>query len=188
MKTLRLLLSVLLLIVGGMSSTLLARYYNRQPDFVVNGVGYCKCQTRDFTGDGVTIVSIPSGVSDFTVPSEISFDEERTVNGYTYTVTTRYRVCGMGFFAQLVGDGPGSYQYVWEEVNISSQDLRTLRINHLMNGFYLNKTSLPYLKTSILHQVLSRQQTKPSAIRGTLRTYITLWNPISLPGVKRKQT
>ena len=146
MKTLRLLLSVLLLIVGGMSSTLLARYYNGQPDFVVNGVGYCKCQTRDFTGDGVTIVSIPSGVSDFTVPSEISFDEERTVNGYTYTVTTRYRVCGMGFFAQLVGDGPGSYQYVWEEVNISSQDLRTLRINHLMNGFYLNKTSLPYLK------------------------------------------
>lgn len=43
MKTLRLLLSVLLLIVGGMSSTLLARYYNGQPDFVVNGVGYCKC-------------------------------------------------------------------------------------------------------------------------------------------------
>ncbi len=147
MKTLRLLLSVLLLIVGGMSSTLLAQsYYNGQPDFIVNGVGYCKCQTRDFTGDGVTIVSIPSGVSDFTVPSEITFDEERTVNGYTYTVTTRYRVYGMGFFAQLVGDGPGNYQYVKEEVNISSQDLRTLRINHLMNGFYLNKTSLPYLK------------------------------------------
>lgn len=147
MKTLRLLLSVLLLIVGGMSASLLAQsYYNGQPDFVVDGVGYCKCQTRDFTGDGVTIVSIPSGVSDFTLPSEISFDEERTVNGYTYTVTTRYRVYGMGFFAQLVGDGPGNYQYVWEDVNISSQDIRTLRINHLMNGgLYLNKNSLPYL-------------------------------------------
>lgn len=147
MKTLRLLLSVLLLIVGGMSASLLAQsYYNGQPDFIVDGVGYCKCQTRDFTGDGVTIVSIPSGVSDFTLPSEISFDEERTVNGYTYTVTTRYRVYGMGFFAQLVGDGPGNYQYVWEDVNISSQDIRTLRINHLMNGgLYLNKNSLPYL-------------------------------------------
>ncbi len=147
MKTLRLLLSVLLLIVGGISTALLAQsYYNGQPDFIVDGVGYCKCQTRDFTGDGVTIVSIPSGVSDFTLPSEISFDEERTVNGYTYTVTTRYRVYGMGFFAQLVGDGPGNYQYVWEYVNISSQDIRTLRINHLMNGgLYLNKNSLPYL-------------------------------------------
>ena len=147
MKTLRLLLSLLLLIVGGMSSTLLAEsYYNGQPDYIVNGVGYCKYQARDFTGDGVTIVSIPSDVSDFTVPSEITFDEERTVNGYTYTVTTRYRVYGMGFFAQLVGDGPGSYQYVWEDVNISSQALNTLRINHLMNGgFYLNMNSLPYL-------------------------------------------
>lgn len=147
MKTLRLLLSVLLLIVGGISTALLAQsYYNGQPDFIVDGVGYCKCQTRDFTGDGVTIVSIPSGVSDFTLPSEISFDEERTINGYTYTVTTRYRVYGMGFFAQLVGDGPGNYQYVWEDVNLSSQDIRTLRINHLMNGgLYLNKNSLPYL-------------------------------------------
>ena len=146
MKTLRLLLSVLLLIVGGMSSTLLAQSYYNGPDYEIDGVGYCKCQTRDFTGDGVTIVSIPSGVSDFTLPSEISFDEERTVNGYTYTVTTRYRVYGMGFFAQLVGDGPGNYHYVWEDVNISSQDIRTLRINHLMNGgLYLNKNSLPYL-------------------------------------------
>lgn len=160
MKTLRLLLSVLLLIVGGMSASLLAQsYYNGQPDFVVDGVGYCKCQTRDFTGDGVTIVSIPSGVSDFTVPSEITFDEERTVNGYTYTVTTRYRVYGMGFFAQLVGDGPGNYQYVWEDVNISSRDIRTLRINHLMNGgLYLNKISLPYL-----HNVYFASGTLPPA-------------------------
>ncbi|MBP5513816.1 MAG: leucine-rich repeat protein [Bacteroidaceae bacterium] len=146
MKTLRLFLSLLLLCFGGISATLLAQSYYSQPDFIVNGVGYCRYQTRDFTADGVTIVSIPSGISDFTLPSEITFDEEHTVNGYTYTVTKRYPVYGVGFFAQLVGDGPGNYQYAWEEVDISSQNLRTLRVNRLMNGgFYLNKISLPYL-------------------------------------------
>ena len=107
MKTLRLLLSVLLLIVGGMSSTLLAQSYYNGPDYEIDGVGYCKYATRFSTG-GVTIVYIPSGVSDFTVPSGISLEEERTVNGYTYTVTKTEPVCGMGFFAQLVGEGSGS--------------------------------------------------------------------------------
>lgn len=153
MKKIKAFMSVLLLLLGGMNVTLLAQnYYNGQPDFNINGVGYCKYITRDFSGDGVTVVSIPSGLSDFTVPSEFTIDEEQSmpwVDGstYTYTVNKRYPVYGLGFFAQLVDGDAGNYQYVWEAVDISSQDLRTLRINHLMNGgFYLNQNSLPHLK------------------------------------------
>ena len=153
MKKIKAFMLVLLLWVGGMNVALLAQnYYNGQPDFSVNGVGYCRYITRDFTGDGVTVVSVPSGLSDFTLPSEFTINEEHSmpwVDGstYTYTVTKRYPIYGLGFFAQLVDGDAGNNQYVWEAVDISSQDLRTLRINHLMNGgFYLNGTSLPKLK------------------------------------------